>query len=204
MKNNKSYVEGNNTPSNQATASEALALQLEEAALPANDTAKSICKKLYTSDINSVEALRQFFSNVNTFRASQHDNPCYALEAVEVLQLLSVNKYKSFTNSDYPIRQDLISTLSSLCARIETTTEAISIKSVFEQKKEELEDSNEVFDIETFLTPVIKHWDILVKYQEIFDILCSICLILNTIYTDNNDSVYKVIALIKALSRNWD
>ena len=166
---------------NQASAGEALELKLEEAALPANDTAKSICRKIYASDINSVEALRQFFSTVNTLRASQTGCPYYAVEAVELLQALSVNKYKSFSNNDNAVRKDLISTLSSLCVRLITDDEATSFESTFKRSKEGLEKANDVFDIEAFLIPVIKYWEVLAKYQEIFDILCSVCLVLNTI-----------------------
>ena len=203
----KAFVEGALTHQSnvkQITISEALAQLIEEAVLPANDTAKSICRKLYASDINSVEALRQFFSTVNTLRASQTGCPYYALEAVELLQALSVNKYKSFSNNDNAVRKDLISTLSSLCVRLITDDEATSFESTFKRSKEELEKANDVFDIEAFLIPVIKYWEVLAKYQEIFDILCSVCLVLNTIYTDTKDNVYKSIELIKALSQNWD
>ena len=88
--------------------------------------------------------------------------------------------------------------------RLITDDEATSFESTFKRSKEELEKANDVFDIEAFLIPVIKYWEVLAKYQEIFDILCSVCLVLNTIYTDTKDNVYKSIELIKALSQNWD
>ena len=187
---------------NQDTFGDALLKMFKEVTLPKDVDAEKICWKLYSSQINSIEALRQFFSIASSRFSIDKEHPTYALEAVEQLRKLSVNKVCIIEPENK--KYELLSEITSLRLHLQSDEIEPSLSEVFLRIEDSLNNKCESFEAETLLTTIIHHWDILAEYPETLDIVCLICYILEDTHTETPRDTAETAWLIKSLSVNWE
>ncbi|WP_033154458.1 hypothetical protein [Pseudobutyrivibrio ruminis] len=185
---------------NQETFGEALLKLFKEVTLPKDVDAEKICWKLYSSQINSIEALRQFFGVTSSRFSLNNQYPNYALEAVELLRKLSVNKECSFRTENQKI--EFASAITSMQLHLQSDEIEPSLSGVFKRIEDTLNMYNS-FEVETLLASIICHWDVVVQYPETLDITCLICNILQDTHTETPRDTAETAWLIKSLAANW-
>lgn len=186
---------------NQETFGEALLKLFKEVTLPKDVDAEKICWKLYSSQINSIEALRQFFSIASSRVSIDKEHPIYVLEAVEQLRKLSVNKVCIIDPDNK--KYELLSEITSLRLHLQSDEIEPSISEVFQRIEDSVKNMCASSEVESLLSKIIYYWDILVKYQETLDILCLICNIMQDTYTETPRDTAETAWLIKSLAVNW-
>ena len=197
---------------NKKTPSAILEDLVEQALLPENETAKKICKQLYSSEINNVKALGAVF---DIYAAGLGGFEARYTNGFELVEFFHSNLVMATYPTDEQHKGDrkhFLANFKEIVAKIEhdkTSDDEDSLntaESPVKYAKFELEEATnepDFFKPINFTQLLKNHWDILGNYTYTYRALVAMCNLLQEQIGDYAEERIELVEIIRKVSKEW-